>query len=151
MKLPTALICFWLLNGCVGTSSAPIIDASAAPCAADAGGATPGNWLIGRWTRPHNSLVIHREGVSLVYEWERAPGLVSAGWGEKAPARGEGLVTRITGCTVVMKGYYSWSTTREIIGREMTYRLNLDEPAVLRGEWYGAGRTWLPAYWRKEA
>ena len=150
MKMRAVLMSVLLLNGCAVAATAPIVDASVRPCAASAAGTAPGDWLIGRWSHPYNTLVIRRQGPSLVFEWEREAGLVTERWGEKAPAKGQGQVTRIAGCAVDMNGSYVWSTTEAIVGREMIYRLALTEPTVLRGEWYGAGRTWLTVSWRKE-
>ena len=149
MKIRAAVLIFLLSGGCAVTPTAPVVDAAAGPCAVNAGGGAPGDWLIGRWSQPHNSLVIRRQGPTLVYEWEREPGVMTERWGEKAPARGEGQVTRIAGCSVEMSGAYVWSTTDAIIGREMTYKLALTESTVLQGEWYGAGYSWLRAFWRK--
>ncbi len=106
--------------------------------------------MLGRWTHPYNTLVIRREGTAIVYDWERKEGVVSTNWGDKAPATGQGYVTRISGCAVEMTGSYVWSSTKAIVGREMLHKLTLSTPTVLRGQWYGAGRTWLNVSWRKE-
>lgn len=149
MKRRTAPILFLLLSGCAVAPSAPIVDAAVAPCEMPAKGSAPGDWLIGRWTHPYNSLMIRRDGYAILYDWERVAGLVSSEWGDKAPATGQGHVTRIAGCAVEMNGSYVWSSTRAPVGREMIYKLKLSAPGLLQGQWYGAGRTWLDVAWRR--
>lgn len=148
MKIRAVLVALLVLAGCAQT--APVIDAAAGPCWANAPGGPPGNWLIGRWSHPYNILDIRRQGELILFAWERAPGLETDRWGGKAPARGLGQVTRIAGCTVEMSGNYSWSTNDAIIGRPMVYKLTLDGPAAMRGQWFGAGGMWLDVGWRKE-
>lgn len=145
-RIVSALL--FLLVGCATAPTAPTVEAAAGSCAA--GNGAPGDWLIGRWSHPYNILMIRREGTAIVYEWERKPGLVTERWGEKAPAKGQGQVTRIAGCEVEMKGSYTWSTTDKIVGQRMIYKLVLTAPNMLRGEWFGAGATWLSVSWLKE-
>ena len=146
----TVLLLPLLLSGCAVAPAAPVIDAAAGQCKVDTNVSAPGDWLLGRWTHPYNTLVIRREGNAIIYQWERVAGLVSREWGEKAAATGRGHVTRVAGCAVEMTGFYVWSSTQAIVGREMIYKLTLSTPTLLRGQWYGAGRTWLEVSWRKE-
>lgn len=150
MKRLVFLLLMAGISACATAPAPPAIDFAAGPCAVAPSAGAPGDWLIGRWVYPYNTFTIRRDGGALVYQWERAPGLQAEGWGEKAAASGAGSVTRLAGCAVELEGIYTASTSSATVGRGARYRLTLADPDTLRGEWIGAGRTWLAVSWRRE-
>lgn len=130
---------------CIVLAAALALPACAADCASP-----PDAWLIGSWGTPLTHVQFKHEGKDIAWEYRREPGVVTERWGEKKPAIAKGIVTRVQGCEVEMKGAYTeYGGTQKAVGYPMQYLVTFDGARMLQGKGLGFGKEWFEVQWRR--
>ncbi|MEK7370767.1 MAG: hypothetical protein AAB265_04850 [candidate division NC10 bacterium] len=122
--------------------SADIASAQGAPAA------PAGQWLLGSWVNPYNTLTFTREGsvVTWVMSRVRHP---SQQWSMKDAAEFSGTVVSVSETAVELDGRYDVSTNPRHVGARMQYWLTREGADVLSGEGLGVARTPFPVSFRR--
>ena len=129
---------------------------SSGAMAEDCGGAAPEAWLVGTWEAATDvqTLVVSRDGATLVWTYDRKAGVTSERWGDKVAAGGSGTVDALVGCRAVLKGSYTrfdgpGQRGRPPVGSPMEWKFLQTAPGVVSSEGLGYGRETFWLRWRK--
>lgn len=101
------------------------------------------NWLVGKWSWNAQTWNFEIKGDELIWSWVRGEGLVTQKWGLKKPAKGEGKVTNIEGCSLRLNGTYTsydGSSAGDAVGDEIIYKLEMFNGTSMEGTGYGHGK-----------
>lgn len=136
--------------------SAILIVLSCGAIAKDCDGVTPEAWLVGTWeaARDVQTLVVRRDGATLVWTYDRKAGVKSERWGDKVAAGGSGTVDALDGCRAILKGRYTrfdgpGQRGRPPVGSPMEWKFLQTGPGVVSAEGLGYGQEKFQLRWRK--
>ncbi len=136
--------------------SAIVLVLSSGAMAQDCDGVTPEAWLAGTWQAASDlqTLVVRRDGVKLVWTYDRKAGVRSEKWGDKVAAAGSGTVEMLDGCRATLKGRYTrfdgpGQRGRPPVGSPMEWKFLQTAPGVVTSEGLGYGRAPFRLQWRK--
>ncbi len=156
VALALALVASLSIVGCGQPGKTGLAALPSGAMAKDCDGVAPEVWLVGAWeaATEAQTLVVRRDGATLVWTYDRKAGVTSDRWGEKVAASGSGTVDALGGCRAILKGHYTrfdgpGERGRPAVGSSMEWKFLLTGPGVVASEGLGYGREAFRLRWHK--
>ena len=156
LALVLALVASSSIVGCGQRVKTEVVVPSSGAMAKDCDGVAPEDWLVGSWEAAIDAqtLVVRRNGATLVWTYDRKAGVTSDRWGEKVAASGSGTVDALDGCRAILRGHYTrfdgpGQQGRPPVGSPMEWKLLLTGAGVIASEGLGYGREAFRLRWHK--